>query len=528
MRLDQLISGLGVIPMTPGIDPASVRVCDLTEDSRTAVPGSLFIARGGTRDDGARYIGPAVECGCVAILTDRAHAGVIELPPRSRVMVLECDDIRSTAARLAERFYADPASKLVCAGITGTNGKTTIAHLSQQLIEAAGIRCGLIGTVEIDDGRERARAAMTTPPALEMSRTLATMVEHGCRAVVMEVSSHALDQQRVGAIAFDAAVFTNLTGDHLDYHKTIEHYTRSKAALFTRLKPGAIAAINTDDPASGRMIDACAGDARIIRCGARGDARAEIGAESIGGMRLQLTTPGGEISAHAPIFGRYNAMNILQSVLVAQQVMTTLAIPDDEQQRIIAEAIPRLMLPSGRLEHAETKGDDLTVLVDFAHSDGALASALGAVRSVLPGGAGLWCVFGCGGDRDTTKRPRMGRVVAAHADHIVITSDNPRTEPPSRIIDQILTGIEQSDRGRVRVQPDRATAIAHAIRHAAAGDVIVIAGKGHETEQISPDGMGGTRTTRFDDREHAAAALRERRFRLHTPTEQQQQGAGAP
>lgn len=533
MRLDQLISGLGITCATAGIDPATVRVCDLTEDSRTAVPGSLFIARAGTRDDGTRYIQPAIDCGCVAVLTDHDHAGRIEMAPRARarVAVLVCDDVPITTALLAERFYGEPAGKLVCAGITGTNGKTTIAHLADQLIEGAGIGCGLIGTVEIDDGRQRARASMTTPPAVEMSRTLATMVEHGCRAVVMEVSSHALDQVRVGAIAFDAAVFTNLTGDHLDYHKTIEHYTQSKAKLFTQLKPGAIAAINTDDPASKRMIDACAKDAQVIRCGTSGNAHAEVTDESIKGMALTLTTPGGQISARVPIFGRYNAMNILQAVLVAQKVMTDLKVPVDEQRRVLIETLPTLTLPPGRLEQAHEEGDGLTVLVDFAHSDDALASALRAVRSVLPEGASLWCVFGCGGDRDTTKRPRMGKVVAEHADHIVITSDNPRTEVPGRIIEQILTGIDPAQRARALAQPDRASAIAHAIKHASPGDVIVIAGKGHETEQISSDGMGGTRTIHFDDREHARIALRERRFRLKTPPPQRpghQQGAATP
>lgn len=529
MRLDQLISGLDITCDTPGGDLAEIRICDITEDSRTVVPGSLFIARSGTSDDGARYIEPAIECGCVAILTDRAHAAVIDLPARPRVALLVTGDVKAATAKLAERFFDEPASKLVCAGVTGTNGKTTIAHLAQQLIEAADIRCGLIGTVEIDDGRERARASMTTPPALEISRTLATMVEHECRAVVMEVSSHALDQARVGAVSFDAAAFTNLTGDHLDYHKTVDHYTRSKARLFAQLKPDGLAAINADDPAHQAMLSRCPPSAQIVRCSAQegADASVRIDDESIAGMRLTLEPPQGQLRASTPLFGAYNAMNILQSLLLAQRVLSLLGVDSQDQRKAFEHALPELLLPQGRLEAAHSDQDDITVLVDFAHTDDALASALAAVRRVLPQGASLWCVFGCGGDRDATKRPRMGAVVAGSADLIVITSDNPRTEPPSRIIDQILTGIDDQDRARVSVQPDRARAIAHALLKARTGDVVVIAGKGHETEQITPDGMGGVRVAHFDDREHARIALRERRLRANTPKDAQQ-GAGAP
>ncbi|MEX0875952.1 MAG: UDP-N-acetylmuramoyl-L-alanyl-D-glutamate--2,6-diaminopimelate ligase [Phycisphaerales bacterium] len=529
MRLDQLISGLEIACPDAGTDLASVRICDITEDSRTAVPGSLFIARAGTRDDGLRYVEPAVECGAVAVLADESQADRIELPPRSPVVVLVSKDVPLAGALLAERFYGDPASKLVCAGVTGTNGKTTIAHLAHQMIEAAGVRCGLIGTVEIDDGRERARATLTTPPAVELSRTLATMVEHSCKAVVMEVSSHALDQQRVGGIWFDAAAFTNLTGDHLDYHKTLAHYTASKARLFARLKDDGLAVINSDDAAANDMIRACPAGAQVVRCGRTGGGEAgiEIEDESIAGMTLTLRTPGGELHARVPVFGRYNAMNILQAAVIAQRVLTRAGIPADRQRTALQSVLPKLVLPQGRLERAHGEGDDVRVLVDFAHTDDALASALGAVRAVLPQGAALWCVFGCGGDRDRTKRPRMAGVVAARADKVVITSDNPRTEPPNRIIDEVLAGIKQSDRRRVTIQPDRSAAIHHAITHAAAGDVIVIAGKGHETEQIVPDGVGGTRTLRFDDREHARAALRERRFRIHTPPAQQQGAASS-
>ncbi len=507
MKLDELIAGMDLRCVAGSEHLGDVRICDLTEDSRTAVPGSLFIARSGNQLDGYRFIEPAIQCGCVAILSDRDE---IELPMRSKVVVLVADDVMQVGAELAERFYGEPSRALSIAGITGTNGKTTIAHLTHQLIEAAGIRCGLIGTVEIDDGRERARASMTTPPAVELSRTLATMVEHGCKAAVMEVSSHALDQSRAGAIAFDACAFTNLTGDHLDYHQTMAHYRDAKARLFGLLKSDGLAAINIEDNAADTMIESCPQGAQIVRC-AMGES-VTIADESIAGMTLKMNTPIGTIESRVPIFGRFNAMNIVQAVILAGHVLGKAGISDADQLRAINEELPHLMLPPGRLERVESKADDLTVLVDFAHTDDALKSALGAIRSVLDENARLWCVFGCGGDRDQSKRPRMGAIASQLADAVVITSDNPRAEPPNRIIEQIIAGVEPGNKAKISVQSDRAQAIHDAIAHAHPGDVILIAGKGHETEQILPDAMGGTQSVHFDDREHARIALRQRRL----------------
>jgi len=507
MNLDELIAGMGLRCVAGGEHLGDVRICDLTEDSRTAVPGSLFIARSGTQLDGNRFIEPAIQCGCVAILSDREE---IELPIRSKVVVLVADDVMQVGAELAERFYGEPGKALCIAGITGTNGKTTIAHLAHQLIEAAGIRCGLIGTVEIDDGRERARASMTTPPAVELSRTLATMVEHGCKAVVMEVSSHALDQSRVGAIRFDACAFTNLTGDHLDYHQNMKHYLQSKARLFGLLKPDGLAAINIEDDAADIMIESCLKSAQIVRC-AMGES-VRIADESIAGMTLTMNTPMGIIESRVPIFGGFNAMNVFQAVMLAEHVLGKAGIFHEDQRRAINEELPHLTLPAGRLERVESCEDDITVLVDFAHTDDALKSALGAIRSVLDEDSRLWCVFGCGGDRDQSKRPRMGAIASQLADRIVVTSDNPRTESPNRIIEQIIAGVDANDKSKISVQSDRAQAIGYAIANAALGDVILIAGKGHETEQISPDAMGGTRSVHFDDREHAKLALRQRRL----------------
>lgn len=523
MNLDDLISGMDVQCVKGGPDLSTIRICDLTEDSRTAVPGSLFIARSGTRVNGNRYIEPAIQCGCVAVLTDQADLQIADhsqLPNRSKVVVLYSQDVKAAAAQIAERFYGNPSQSLVTIGVTGTNGKSTIVEFVHQLIQSAGIRCGLIGTVEIDDGCERVRAMMTTPPAVELSRTLATMVEYGCKAVAMEVSSHAMDQSRVDAVRFDGCAFTNLTGDHLDYHQTFEHYQHSKTRLFGLLKPDGLAAINTQDDASETMIAACTKGATV--CGCTSD-MVRVSDESIDGMTLEIDTPIGQVCGRVPIFGAFNAMNIFQAVLLAMHTMDRFGHTHSEQLKGVSDALPMLTLPAGRFERVDSSEDDLRVMVDFAHTDDALSSALSAVRKVLNDGSKIWCVFGCGGNRDSTKRSRMGTVASTIADSVVVTSDNPRTELPSKIIDEILMGIDAELRTQspsvIHVQSDRGQAIAFVIANAGSNDVVLIAGKGHETEQISPDGAGGTRSVHFDDREHARKALRERRLRSEHRTD---------
>ncbi len=517
MDLETLISGLDIRAVDDRADLSAIRVCDLTEDSRTAVPGSLFIARAGLVNDGRGYISDAVECGAVAVLTDSVDAAK---PVRPGVVVLIADDLLKVSGLLAERFWGNPGEKLAIAGVTGTNGKTTIAHFIHQLIRGCGVRCGLIGTVVIDDGRESARAAMTTPPAIELSRTLATMVEHHCHAVAMEVSSHALDQGRASAIGIDAAVFTNLTGDHLDYHESFEAYRDAKGLLFDGLGEGASAVFmnGTDDGAG--MAQRCAPGVDQVWCtldaGESGNDGWAITVQSqtIEGMRVRLRTPIGDLDAHTRILGVYNAMNLIEAVAAADALLAKLGVDADERVASYIKTLTRMKLPPGRLERVDAEGDTIRVFVDFAHTDDALRSTLAGVRDLVDPTARLWVVFGCGGNRDTTKRARMGAVAADGADRIVVTSDNPRTEKPSKIVDQVLSGIEHSDRYRVEVQVDRAAAIAHAIRIAEPGDVIVIAGKGHETEQILPHPAGGVSTIHFDDREHAYEALRERRLRL--------------
>ena len=505
MFLSSLVSAIRqVTPVSvrEGRDPETVRVCDITEDSRTVVPGSLFVARSGLKSDGRKFAADAIALGAVAVLTDDDSLCFHSIP------VLHCHDIMLGAAIAAEHFYGHASHKLSLIGVTGTNGKSTITYLAWKLMNAAGARTGLIGTVMIDDGREVARAVMTTPPAIELSRTFATMAESGCIAAAMEVSSHALDQRRVGAFKFRIGAFTNLTGDHLDYHKTMENYAAAKAKLFDSLPVDGLAIVNADDAAFTRMIRDC--KARVLRChtgpgeSGEGIARVETLSRSIRGMRLRMRGPWGMIEDDVALIGDYNAMNVLQAVACAH------ASGLSAQQ--IQAALCTLDAPPGRLQRVSPEDSDITVFVDFAHTDDALTNVLRETGKVMEGrtrsdGPKLWAVFGCGGDKDRTKRPRMGKAAAEHANRIVVTSDNPRTEAPNAIIDEILSGIAPTDRLRVDVQENRARAISFAIHEAKSGDVIILAGKGHENTQILSDGKGGTLATPFDEPAIAREAI---------------------
>jgi UDP-N-acetylmuramoyl-L-alanyl-D-glutamate--2,6-diaminopimelate ligase len=538
MKLGELIAGLKVRPAGPvdASQAGAVRICDLTDDSRTVVPGSLFIARGGTKDDGRKFVPDAIRAGAVAVLTDDPR---VAIPRGSAVAVLVSDDLPIVAAQMAERFYGSPSSKLDLIGITGTNGKTTTAHLVHQILNGVGTRCGLIGTVLIDDGREVAPAILTTPPATELSRTLSVMAESGCAACVMEVSSHALEQARVAALGYDIAVFTNLTGDHLDYHGTMDAYAAAKAMLFEKLPSTGWAIVNAEDPYADRMLASCR--AQILRCSVddaraglapkrlppappEGECRATIRSMTMSGTQVTFAGPWGRFEVTMRLVGRHNAMNALQALAACHCL--GVEAPVLERQIAVAAA------PPGRLEPVTGPADPYAVLVDYAHTDDALRKVMETLRPLLderiaaPGARGLrgehrsgrlCVVFGCGGDRDATKRPRMGAVAAELADTVIVTSDNPRTERPSDIIDQILAGVPGELRQKVSVDADRARAIERAIEGARPGDIILIAGKGHETDQIMPDGRGGTVRHHFDDREAAKLALVQRRRMLLVP-----------
>ena len=511
MLLSELIQGLP-FRVVRG-DPEGVRIADLTEDSRTAMPGAMFVARAGLTADGTRYTADAIDAGAVAILTDIPDA----CPPEVTrdAAVIACDDARLAMALAAERLFGNPSSRLLLAGVTGTNGKSTVAHLVHGLLNRVGIRCGMIGTVEIDDGTESAPSPMTTPPAIELSRTLATMVDAGCQASVMEVSSHALDQRRADALAFDAAVFTNITGDHADYHGDFENYLRAKQRLLAMLPEGKPAILNADDQRVASSATALEGGVPVFCADATGQPDTPTADwtvvrtdASIEGEHLRLSHRGHTIEATVPLIGGFNAMNICQAVATAWPLLDAAGMDADERTKKLADALSLATPPRGRLEPVHSGRDDLRVFVDFAHTDDALGRALETVRGLTD--QELTVVFGCGGDRDTSKRPRMGAAAARYANRIVVTSDNPRSEKPSAIIDAVLKGIPADRRHDTLVHADRGEAIRVAIDGAVTGGVVVIAGKGHETDQVSADAQGNLVSRIFIDQDCARAALRDR------------------
>ena len=518
MRLTDLIVAL---PITIARGAAEgVRITDLTEDSRTVLPGSLFVARPGLRSDGTAFVPDAIEAGSVAVLL-QATTPVDRVPDGPVLLV--CDDVRTVTAHLAERMHGSPSKRLLLTGVTGTNGKSTVAHLVHGLLNRCGIRCGLIGTVGVDDGNGFAPASMTTPPAIEISRTLATMVDAGCDAAVMEVSSHALDQRRADGLAFDCAVFTNITGDHQDYHPTFEHYLASKQRLLGLLNDEAPGVLNADDPRvassaprirSGRAV--LCSNASDDSTRGRTDWTVERGVPSIEGESLRIRHASGyEIVGTIPLIGAFNAMNACQAIAAAWTILDRAGVDERDRAHRLSDALSLATAPKGRLEPVHAPGDDLAVFVDYAHTDDALDRVLATLRAVTD--AELTAVFGAGGDRDRAKRPRMGAAAARHADRIVLTSDNPRSEPPSGIVGEIMGGIPADARARTAVHIERARAIREAILTAAPGGAVIIAGKGHETDQVSADDAGRPVVVRFVDQEVARAALAARRdaWRVH-------------
>jgi UDP-N-acetylmuramoyl-L-alanyl-D-glutamate--2,6-diaminopimelate ligase len=471
---------------------AAMVVHGLTDDSRRVRSGFLFAARSGSRLEGGAFVSQAIDAGAAAILTSD------ESVTAEHVCVLHAADSSGVLPQLAARYFGSPSRQLDLVGITGTNGKTTTASLIHQILSHAGRRCGLIGTIEIDDGARRAPAELTTPGCVEFSELLSRMVRHDCKACVTEVSSHALHQNRVAGHRFAVGVFTNLTGDHLDYHGSMDAYAAAKAMLFESLDPDAVAIVNTDDPASDRMVQRCR--ARILRCSTasgEADCVASIMESTISLTRLDLTGPWGHMRVQLPLVGRHNACNAIEAAATAW----SLGI----ESRVIQGALESCTSPQGRLEPVGPPEAGMTVLVDYAHTDDALDNVLRALRPLVANGRQLRVVFGCGGDRDRTKRPRMARVACRWADDVIITSDNPRTEDPKAIIDEILAGVPHDSLNRAAVEVDRRGAIHLAINRSQAGDVVLIAGKGHETYQIL-----GTVKHSFDDRQVAREALARR------------------
>lgn len=471
---------------------SDITITGVTDDSRQVKPGHLFVARSGFKFNGHDFIPQALANGAAAILTDRAAASPLTVP------VLVTSQLASAAGTLAHRFWGDPSQKMRVMAVTGTNGKTTIAYLTRSLFTAMGVRCGLIGTVEIDDGVSRMPSPMTTPGAIELAGLLAIMHRNGLGAVAMEASSHALDQDRLAGVQVGVGMFSNLTGDHLDYHVTMERYAAAKARLFTGLAPSAWAVVNADDDYASTMVRQTQAHIMTYGLKRKADLTGVVVRMDQSGMQMKVSLRGGHpLDVRSPMVGLHNAQNILCALAGAVAAGFPL-------ERLVA-AVSQAKAAPGRLERVglpEAAGEKMpfAVFVDYAHTHDALENVLGALRPLTAGR--LICVFGCGGDRDKTKRPLMGAVAEKLADCVIITSDNPRTEKPDAIIGDILKGVSSESGEKVRVLADRKTAIAAAVEMAQRGDTILVAGKGHENYQI----IGNDRH-HFDDVECASQAL---------------------
>ena len=464
----------------------------VTHDSRELTPGSVFVAVRGLEADGMAFVPDAVAGGAAAVVAERAPDAPAPVP---WVVVA---DARAALARLAAAFYRHPSRQLRVVGVTGTNGKTTTTYLLRAMFEAAGIRCGVLGTVGHFIGSQEIPAARTTPEAPDVQRMMRAMVSAGCGACAMEVSSHALSLRRVNDITFAAAIFTNLSRDHLDFHQHMEDYFLAKRRLFEMLPREAPAAINADDPRSGALIEL---SGRPVTYGINKPADVRPGplAYSLSGLQFDIRTPEGPVAVRTRMVGRPNVYNILGATAAA----AALGVP----LRAIEEGLRDLQGVPGRFEVVSTPADAITVIVDYAHTDDALRNLLETARPMAV--RRLITVFGAGGDRDRTKRPLMGMVAARLSDRVVITSDNPRGEDPGRIIEEVRRGADPEVRqsgAELCAIVDRRDAIHDAIRRAQPGDVVLIAGKGHEKYQE----IGGTRSP-FDDVEVAREGLEARR-----------------
>jgi UDP-N-acetylmuramoyl-L-alanyl-D-glutamate--2,6-diaminopimelate ligase len=487
---------LSKIPARSVRGPLDVEVASLCYDSRKAGPGSVFVAIPGAHSDGHAFVEMAISAGAAAVVVERQT----ETPPE--VACVEVEDARATLALLAAFYYHQPALKLKVAGITGTNGKTTTAFLLKHICERAALRCGLIGTVRYEIGEEVLPSPHTTPESLDLQELLARMRDSACKAAVMEVSSHAIAQERVAGVEFDALVFTNLTQDHLDFHGTLERYFETKASLFTQHAPAqtrkrATAVINCDDRHGLELQSRLPKQMRALTYGVgnRADFRASNFKTELAGTSYQLDAQNRSFLVRLPLIGKFNIYNSLAALAAA----VALGIP------LRAAVLALATAPSvpGRLELVPAKRN-FQVYVDYAHTDDALNNVLRTLRELNP--HKLIAVFGCGGDRDRAKRPLMGRAAEAYSDIAIITSDNPRSEDPAAIVRDIEKGFQK---GGYEVILDRREAIERAISLAESRDIVLIAGKGHEAYQ-----QFAAETVPFSDVQVARQAIEARPIAL--------------
>ena len=479
MDIERVIAALAPVDV---LGRAPVEIADLAYDARDATAGSLFFCVPGSRADGHEFAAEAVANGAVAL--------VVERPLELEVPQLVVGDARRAMGVAADEFFGRPTQELELAGVTGTNGKTTTAFLLYSVLAAGGRRPGLLGTIESRVGGERRPALRTTPEAIDLQRSFREMLDGGDRSCALEATSHGSELGRLDRVRFSALVFTNLTQDHLDFHGTIERYFDAKRRLFTAERPPA--AINIGDPYGRRLAEELQGHDRLVTFGFSDDAELRPESLDLGPRGARFTADG--LVLETRLRGRFNVENVLGAVAAAR----LLGIEDDA----IVRGVRELRGVPGRFE-AVDEGQPFAVLVDYAHTPDSLENVLRTARDLAQNR--LICVFGCGGDRDRGKRPLMGRIASELADLAIVTSDNPRSEEPDAIIGEIVAGAA----GDVEVEPDRREAIARAIDAAQEGDVVVIAGKGHEQGQQFAD-----RTVPFDDRDVAREALR----RLGAPT----------
>ena len=497
MSVTQLLAALnGQVAIVERHGTLDRMVTSVTDDSRAVASGSLFIAVKGERVDGHRYVGQAIDAGAAAIVGQES----VEYKSLPFVKVV---DSRKALGLIGGRFYGDPSARLTMIGVTGTNGKTTTTYLCKALLEGIGRQVGLIGTVAYQIGAETIPASHTTPGALELQGLLAKMCHAHMDSVVMEVSSHALAMDRTAGCEYDAAVFTNLTQDHLDFHRTMEEYFNAKLRLFTALgqgrKTGQRAIINMDDPRGAQVRAACRVPVWGFAVKGRADLQAEHVRLSMNGTTFTAVTPAGDFTVESRLVGEHNVYNLLGAIGVALHAGATC-----DQVR---KAVAALTNVPGRFERVSA-GQDFTVVVDYAHTEDALVRLLTAAQALKT--HRIITVFGCGGDRDRGKRPKMGRAAVEYSDVVVLTSDNPRTEDPLAILHEVEAGVREALQARSHVEyhliADRREAIMSAVRVARAGDIVLIAGKGHEDYQIL-----GTKKVHFDDREVAREAIQQLR-----------------
>jgi UDP-N-acetylmuramoyl-L-alanyl-D-glutamate--2,6-diaminopimelate ligase len=479
MDIERVIAALAPVDV---LGRAPVEIADLAYDARDATAGSLFFCVPGSRTDGHDFAAEAVANGAAAL--------VVERPLELEVPQLVVEDARRAMGVAADEFFQRPTEELELAGVTGTNGKTTTAFLLYSILAAGGRRPGLLGTIESRVGGERRPALRTTPEAIDLQRSFREMLDGGDRSCALEATSHGSELGRLDRVRFSALVFTNLTQDHLDFHGTIDRYFDAKRRLFTEERPPA--AVNVGDPYGRRLAEELQGHDRLVTFGFADDAELRPEGLDLGPRGARFTAGGLELETR--LRGRFNVENVLGAVAAAR----LLGVAEDA----IVRGVKELRGVPGRFE-AVDEGQPFAVLVDYAHTPDSLENVLRTARDLAQNR--LICVFGCGGDRDRGKRPLMGRIASELADLAIVTSDNPRSEDPGAIIGEIVAGAT----GEVELEPDRREAIARAIGAAGEGDVVVIAGKGHEQGQQFAD-----HTVPFDDRDVAREALR----RLGAPT----------